>query len=43
MLIILVEERMFLIEAIAPPDQWEDFRPTFVDMVNSLTFFEPGD
>jgi len=42
MLMILVEERIFLIEAIAPPDQWGDFRPTFVDMVNSLTFFEPG-
>jgi tetratricopeptide (TPR) repeat protein len=43
MLMILVEERIFLIEAIAPPDQWEDFRPTFVDMVNSLTFFAPSD
>jgi tetratricopeptide (TPR) repeat protein len=42
MIMILVEERIFLIEAIAPPEQWDDFRPTFVDMVNSLTFFEPG-
>lgn len=42
MLIILVEERVFLVEGIAPPDQWDTSRPTFVDMVNSLTFFEPG-
>jgi len=42
MIIILVEERLFLAEAIAPPDQWEAFRPTFVDMINGLTFFEPG-
>jgi tetratricopeptide (TPR) repeat protein len=42
MIIILVEERLFLAEAIAPPDQWDAFRPTFVDMINGLTFFEPG-
>jgi len=42
MLIILVDERVVLVEGIAPPDQWDVYRPTFVDMVNSLTFFEPG-
>jgi len=42
MIIIRVEERLFLAEAIAPPDQWDAFRPTFVDMINGLTFFEPG-
>ncbi len=42
MIIILVEERIFLAEAIAPPDQWDAFRPTFVDIINGLTFFEPG-
>lgn len=41
MIIILVEERLFLAEAIAPPDQWDTSRPTFVDMINSLAFFEP--
>jgi tetratricopeptide (TPR) repeat protein len=42
MIIILLEERLFLAEAIAPPDQWDAFRPTFVDMINGLAFFEPG-
>ncbi len=41
MIIILVEERVFLAEGIAPPDQWDAFRPTFVDMINSLSFFQP--
>ena len=33
---------LFLAEALAPPDQWDGVRPTFVDMVNSLSFFEPS-
>jgi len=41
MIIILVEDRVFLAEAIAPPDQWDAFRPTFVEMINSLFFFQP--
>ncbi len=41
MLVILVGERFFLVEGIAPPDQWDAARPIFVDMVNSLAFFEP--
>jgi tetratricopeptide (TPR) repeat protein len=39
--IILVEERAIGATALAPPDQWDGFRPTFVNMVNSLAFFEP--
>ncbi len=42
MIIILAGERFFLAEGIAPPDQWDSFRPTFVNMINSLAFFEPG-
>jgi len=41
LMIILVEERLFLAEALAPPDEWEAFGSTFVDMVNSLSFFKP--
>jgi len=41
LIIILVEERLFLAEALAPPDMWEDFRPTVVDIINSLSFSEP--
>lgn len=39
--IILVDERAIGATALAPPDQWDGFRPTFVHMVNSLAFFEP--
>jgi len=38
--VVLVEERLVYGVALGPPGQWEDFRPTFVDMVNSLSFFE---
>jgi len=41
LLVALVEERAVYGVALAPPDQWEAFRPTFVDMLNSLSFFEP--
>jgi superkiller protein 3 len=41
LIVALVEERFFLVEGLSPPDQWDDFRPTFVDIINSLTFFEP--
>ncbi|MGC9336025.1 MAG: hypothetical protein ACP5JJ_17920 [Anaerolineae bacterium] len=41
LVVILVDERLFFIEALAPPDQWNDARPIFVDIVNSLSFFEP--
>ena len=39
--VVLMEERLLYGVALAPPDQWETFRPTFVGMVNSLSFFEP--
>ena len=38
---VLLEDRCIYGVAIAPPDQWEAFRPIFVDMLNSLSFFEP--
>ncbi|MGC9357240.1 MAG: tetratricopeptide repeat protein [Anaerolineae bacterium] len=41
LLVILVEERLFFVEALAPPDQWDNARPIFVNIVNSLSFFEP--
>jgi len=43
LIIILTEETLFLAEALAPPDQWDGFRPTFVDMINSVSFSEPQD
>jgi hypothetical protein len=39
--VALVEERAVYGVALAPPDQWEVFRPTFVTMLNSLSFVEP--
>ena len=39
LIVILVEDTFFLAEGLAPPDQWADARPTFVDVINSLTFF----
>jgi tetratricopeptide (TPR) repeat protein len=41
LVVYLVEERVVYGVALAPPDQWEAFRRTFVTMVNSLSFFEP--
>jgi tetratricopeptide (TPR) repeat protein len=41
LVVYLVEERVVYGVALAPPDQWEAFRPTFVTMVNSLSFFKP--
>jgi tetratricopeptide (TPR) repeat protein len=38
---VLVEERVVYGVALAPPDQWDDVRTTFIDMVTSLSFFEP--
>ncbi len=39
LIVILAEDTFFLAEGVAPPDQWADARPTFVDVINSLTFF----
>ena len=38
--VVLVEERLVYGVALGPSAQWGDIRPTFVDMVNSLSFFE---
>ena len=40
LIIILSEETLFLAEALARPDEWGAFRPTFVDMINSVSFLE---
>jgi tetratricopeptide (TPR) repeat protein len=40
---ILVEERVIGATAMAQPDQWDAFSPTFISMFNSLSFFEPGE
>ena len=42
MIMIVAGEQLFLAEAITPPDQWDAFRPTFVDMINSLAFSGSG-
>jgi tetratricopeptide (TPR) repeat protein len=39
--IIVVEERVIAATAMAQPDQWDAFGPTFIAMFNSLSFFEP--
>jgi Flp pilus assembly protein TadD len=41
LIVALVEERVVYGVALAPPEQWEAFRSTFIAMVNSLSFFEP--
>jgi tetratricopeptide (TPR) repeat protein len=41
LVLILTEETLFFAEALAPPDQWVGFRPTFVDMINSVSFSAP--
>jgi len=38
---VLVEDRCIYGVAIIPVGQWETFSPIFVDMLNSLSFFEP--
>ena len=39
--IIVVEERVIAATAVAQPDQWDAFGPTFMTMFNNLSFFEP--
>ena len=38
---IVVEERVIAATAMAQPDQWDAFGPTFMTMFNNLSFFEP--
>jgi tetratricopeptide (TPR) repeat protein len=40
--VALVEGKAIYGLALAPPDQWEAFRPTYINMVNSLSFSPPG-
>lgn len=39
--IAIVDERVIAATAIAQPDQWDTFGPTFMGMFNKLSFFEP--
>lgn len=39
--VIIVEDRLFGIFAMAPPDQWESFDPIAWEMTKSLSFFAP--
>jgi tetratricopeptide (TPR) repeat protein len=38
---VIVEERVIGAFALALPEEWDAFHPTFISMLNSLTFFEP--
>jgi|GEM_PF-517263 len=38
---ILLEERGVALSAMAMPDEWEAFEPTFMAMLDSIRFFEP--
>jgi hypothetical protein len=38
LVIIVVENQVVGVWAMISPDQWEAFRPTFIAMVNSLSF-----
>jgi tetratricopeptide (TPR) repeat protein len=38
---VFMDDRCIRVVGMGPPDQWGNVRPTFVAMVNSLTFFEP--
>ena len=40
--IIVVDDRLIVVVGLALPDQWDAFFSTFLDMINSLTFFEPS-
>jgi len=39
--IVVTEDRLFLAEALALPEQWSDFHTTFGEMLKSLSFFTP--
>lgn len=39
--VVVVEDRVIAATAIAQPDQWDAFGPTFMAMFNNLSFFEP--
>jgi hypothetical protein len=39
--IVVVEDWAVQVTGMGPSGQWDDFHPIFVDMLNSLLFFEP--
>jgi tetratricopeptide (TPR) repeat protein len=39
--VIVVDDRVIGVFGLALPDQWDTFFPTYLDMINSLSFFEP--
>jgi tetratricopeptide (TPR) repeat protein len=40
LVVVVVDERVIIVFGLALPDQWDAFFPTYLDMVNSLSFFE---
>lgn len=40
LVVVIVDERMIGVFGLAVPDQWDAFFSTYLDMVNSLSFFE---
>jgi len=41
LVVFMVDDRIIYSLAMCPPGQWKAFRPTFISVVNSFTFFEP--
>jgi hypothetical protein len=39
--VAIVDERVVAATALAQPDQWDAFGPTFMTMFNGLAFFQP--
>jgi len=39
--IVIVDDRVIGVFGLALPDQWDAFFPIYLDMANSLSFFEP--
>ena len=40
--IVIVEERLVAVFGLGKVGQWAALRPVYIDMVNSLSFFEPS-
>ncbi len=41
LVVVVVDERVIIAFGLALPDQWDAFFSTYLDMINSLSFFEP--
>ena len=39
--VVIVDEKVIGVFGLALPDQWDAFFSTYLDMINSLSFFEP--